>query len=86
MTATAAKTPAEKVVAAFGGVNATARALHRVQPPHQHPIHWTAVSKWVNRKGQVPQRWHYLLLEAAVHEGVKLGVNDLLEKPGREAS
>lgn len=79
------KNPAEKVVAAFGGIHATARAIHNVQPEGQPPIHFTAISKWVNRHGRVPQKWHYLLLEAAVHEGVKLRIDDLIERP-REAS
>lgn len=78
------QTPAQRVVSAFGGVHATTRAIQDVQPAGQEPIHWTTVSKWVNRKGRVPQRWHWMILEAAVHQGVRLSLDDLLEKPTQE--
>lgn len=67
--------PAEIVINAFRGVNATARALGR-KP--------SAISKWKKSRddrgcgGDVPARTHRLILERARADGLDVTAEDLI--------
>ena len=67
--------PAEHVIRTFGGVRATARALHRTSP---------AISKWRSTKakrgtgGAVPGGAHLLILELAKKKRLDITPIDLI--------
>lgn len=70
-------TPAELVVARFGGVRKLGRMLH-IDP--------SSISKWIARGGKIPNSsrpdgndTHQGLLELAKKEGVKLTAEELIQ-------
>lgn len=58
--------PAQHVIAAFGGVKATARALQSIRDERVWP---STVSRW-KRTGYIPPAWHRPILAAAQRECV----------------
>lgn len=66
--------PAVIVIQAFGGIHATARALAKETG---EDIHFTTVSKWLHRGGNVPQKWHRPAINAAKKEGVEITLEQL---------
>jgi len=66
--------PAEIVIQAFGGVNATARALDLTP---------STVSKWQNHikadgKGVIPRAHYKTIMKLSKEQGLKLTLNDLV--------
>lgn len=54
--------PAVVVTQTFGGIHATARAL-ALEAGEE--VHFTTISKWLNRTGNVPYQWHRTVIEAS---------------------
>lgn len=70
--------PAEAVIAAFGGVRKTARMMNDVLiEAGRFPMHWTTVSHWRHRGGNIHPRWHRWILEAARRNEIPLTAEDL---------
>jgi len=68
--------PAEKIIARFGGLTATARALG-----HRNP---TTVQGWINR-GFVPARQQRPVLAAAQAHGLDITPADFIDNAARAA-
>lgn len=69
-----ARTQAERVVAAFGGVRKLVRALRGLG----HPVSESSVYRWLypDRSGLVPAMQVSRVVEAAIHVGVVLTDSD----------
>jgi len=91
-------TPADAVVAAFGGLRAAARALDEQvrladYPGLAPPVHPSMLSRWRSMQrtrggaGNIPQWWHQPILDAAERLGVDLTIEALIYRPaGTEES
>lgn len=92
-----ALTPAEAVIAAFGGVHKTARVLDEQLELGDYegcrrPVHASTVSRWQpsDRRGSgaIPPRWHEPILDASERLGTHITTDVLvrgLRAPGEPA-
>jgi len=86
-------TPADAVVAAFGGVSKTARVLEQQlalgeYPGCEGPVYPSRVSRWKSRDGWIPPKWQPVVLDASHRAGAHLTAEILirgLAAPGEPA-